>query len=79
MDTIKEGRGVPSPPQPPDWRTALDERMRTHVAYCQNYVADWDHGPPGHYDLVTIDALAKLLDGQPLTRPRRGVRVGGNG
>jgi hypothetical protein len=62
-DAIKEGEA----PTSPDWRDGLEPRIRAHVAYCQNYVTNHNHGAPGHLDRVTVDALAKLLDGAPVT------------
>lgn len=60
-----------TPPEPDapalDWRDALEPRIRQHVAYCQSYVTNHNHGAPGHLDRVTVDTLAKLLDGADLT------------
>lgn len=49
-------------PPPTDWRTLLDDRTATHVTFAQSYAREYHHGAPGHLDLMTIDALAKLLD-----------------
>lgn len=40
----------------------LDERTRKHVLFARNYAENFSHGAPGHLDLLTIAALAKLLD-----------------
>lgn len=60
-----------TPPEPdapsPDWRDSLEPRIRKHIAYCQNYVAQHNHGAPGHLDRVTVDTLAKILDGEEVT------------
>ena len=45
-----------------DWLFKLDERTRLHVAWARLYASDFNHGAPGHLDLLTIAALAKLLD-----------------
>lgn len=67
--SIKEGQ-VTLQPTPDDstpaWRDGLDDRTRRHVAFCQNYAANHNHGAPGHIDYLTIDTLAKILDGQPV-------------
>ena len=55
---IKEG-GAPASP---NWRDGLEPRIRQHVAYCQDYVTNHNHGAPGHLDRVTVDTLAKYLD-----------------
>ena len=47
---------------PPDWRTNLDQRTATHVQFAQHYAANFNHGAPGHLDLLTIAQLAQLLD-----------------
>jgi len=52
----------PQTEQPPQWAARLDERTQKHVAFAQNYARDYAHGAPGHLDLMTIAALAKLLD-----------------
>lgn len=59
MDTIKEGD---TPEKSSDWRDHQDPRVRKHIAYCQNYVAKFDHGAPGHMDRHVVDTLAKQLD-----------------
>lgn len=44
------------------WRAKLDDRARKHVAFAQHYADHFSHGAPGHLDLLTIAALANLLD-----------------
>ncbi len=46
----------------PHWSDGLDGRICVHIAYARTYAADYAHGAPGHLDLMTIAALAKLLD-----------------
>lgn len=46
----------------PSWRSSLDDRMRTHVAFAEHYAQHFAHGAPGHLDLLTIAKLASLLD-----------------
>jgi hypothetical protein len=48
--------------QPPQWPEQLDDRTRKHIAFARQYAAQFAHGAPGHLDLMTIAALAKLLD-----------------
>lgn len=55
---------TPAAPTPSDWREHQDPRIRKHIAYCQNYVARFDHGAPGHLDRHAVDTLAKQLDAQ---------------
>lgn len=62
-EPIKEGE-TPATSPPPDWRDGLDDRTRRHVAFCQDYAAKHNHGAPGHIDYLTVDTLAKILDGQ---------------
>lgn len=52
----------PHVPQPRNWRDGLDPRMRKHVAFCQDYAANHNHGAPGHLDYLTIDTLAAVID-----------------
>lgn len=37
-------------------------RLRKHIAFARNYVAEFGHGAPGHIDWVVITKLAELLD-----------------
>lgn len=52
----------PQTEQLPQWMEGLDERTVKHIAFARNYAAQFAHGAPGHLDLMTIAALAKLLD-----------------
>jgi len=60
----KEGQTLKALPQwqPPQWMARLDERTNKHIAFARQYAAQFAHGAPGHLDLMTIAALAKLLD-----------------
>lgn len=49
-------------PQPVNWRDGLDPRMRKHVAFCQDYAANHNHGAPGHLDYLTIATLAEMIE-----------------
>lgn len=40
----------------------LDDRTRKHVIFARHYAESFNHGAPGHLDLLTIAALARLLD-----------------
>lgn len=51
-----------APSQPGDWVGLLDQRMRAHVAFARVYTGDFNHGAPGHLDLLTISALAGVID-----------------
>jgi hypothetical protein len=44
------------------WASQLDARTRQHVDFARMYAQIWHHGAPGHLDLMTIAALAALLD-----------------
>jgi len=44
------------------WRKMFDERTLTHIAFCQNYAANYHHGAPGHMDYMTISLLAHILE-----------------
>ena len=44
------------------WTDDLDGRTRVHIAYARVYASDYAHGAPGHLDLMTIAALAEMLD-----------------
>lgn len=46
----------------PSWMADLPKRLRPHVHFCRDYVVRHNHGTPGHINLVTIAALADLLD-----------------
>jgi hypothetical protein len=50
------------PKQPPQWMAQLDGRTNKHIVYARVYARDFAHGAPGHLDLMTIAALAGLLD-----------------
>lgn len=52
----------PQTEQPPQWMAGLDERMQKHIVFARDYAARFAHGAPGHLDLITIAALANLLD-----------------
>lgn len=52
----------PLQPTPPQWSAQLDERTCKHIVYAREYAARFAHGAPGHLDLMTIAALAQLLD-----------------
>lgn len=51
-----------APQEPPQWMAALDERTNKHIVYARTYAREFAHGAPGHLDLMTIAALAELLD-----------------
>lgn len=44
------------------WMDGLDDRTRKHVIFARHYAESFNHGAPGHLDLLTIAALARLLD-----------------
>jgi hypothetical protein len=50
------------PKQPPQWMTQLDERTQKQIQFARVYRAEFGHGAPGHLDMMTIAALAQLLD-----------------
>lgn len=51
-----------APRQPSDWVAQLEQRMRAHVAFARTYTREFNHGAPGHLDLLTISALAGVID-----------------
>jgi hypothetical protein len=44
------------------WTAHLEPRQQTHVAFARAYARDFNHGAPGHLDLVLVARLAELLD-----------------
>lgn len=52
----------PQTEQPPQWAALFDERTNKHIAFACDYAARFAHGAPGHLDLMTIAALAALLN-----------------
>lgn len=55
-------KNKPQTEQPSQWMAALDERTQRHIVFARDYAVRFAHGAPGHLDLMTIAALAKLLD-----------------
>lgn len=49
-------------PMPAAWFANLDPRTQKHVEFARSYAADFNHGAPGHLDLLTIAQLADKLD-----------------
>lgn len=41
--------------------TRFDDRMQKHIDFCMQYERFWDHGAPGHLDMLTISRLATSL------------------
>lgn len=63
MTPTPEDPSAPMPaPQLAAWLASLDPRTQTHVAFARNYAANFNHGAPGHLDLLTIAQLADKLD-----------------
>jgi hypothetical protein len=44
------------------WMSDLPDREHTHVLYAINYVTAFNHGVPGHLDLVVIAHLSRQLN-----------------
>jgi hypothetical protein len=63
-------QGPPLPMPPPQWMAALDERTQKHIVYARVYAREFAHGAPGHLDLMTIAALAKILDDKEYQRAK---------
>lgn len=61
-NALQASQNKPQSEQPPQWMAQLDERTNKHIAFARTYAAQFGHGAPGHLDLMTIAALAKLLD-----------------
>lgn len=49
-------------PDQTDWVWMLDQRMQSHVSFARMYTREFNHGAPGHLDLLTISALAGVID-----------------
>lgn len=43
------------------WIDGYEERMRKHIQFALKYADDFNHGAPGHLDLLTIATLARQL------------------
>lgn len=43
------------------WIDGYDDRMRKHIQFALDYAANYNHGAPGHLDLLTIATLARQL------------------
>lgn len=43
------------------WIDGYEERMRKHIQFALKYADEFNHGAPGHLDLLTIAALARHL------------------
>lgn len=43
------------------WIDGYEDRMRKHIQFALEYVAHYEHGAPGHLDLMTIATLARHL------------------
>jgi hypothetical protein len=59
----REDRGAQyqSPEPVKHWIDGYEERMRKHIKFALAYAADFNHGAPGHLDLLTIATLARHL------------------
>jgi len=71
---MDESQAPLQPKQPPRWMAVLDERTNKHIVYARTYAREFAHGAPGHLDLMTIAAMANLLDnyeghGSPWPQP----------
>jgi len=52
---------VAAPAPVAHWVDGYEERMRKHIQFALDYAAHYEHGAPGHLDLMTIAALARHL------------------
>lgn len=63
--TAQEERGMDGPAAAPDpikhWIEGYEPRMQKHIQFALKYADDFDHGAPGHLDLITIAKLARHL------------------
>lgn len=61
--TAQEERGMAfeSPVPVKHWIDGYEERMRKHIQFALKYADDFNHGAPGHLDLLTIATLARHL------------------
>lgn len=61
----QEERGMAGTAAAPDpirhWIDGYEERMRKHIQFALKYADDFNHGAPGHLDLLTIATLARQL------------------
>lgn len=67
MEPNEQGKTAPESsneaPQPQRLSlTVVDPRMKKQIEFARNYVANFNHGAPGHLDLITIDWLASTLE-----------------
>jgi hypothetical protein len=46
---------------PERWADRFDERMLKQIAFCKEYEARFNHGAPGHLDMLVISRLADCL------------------
>lgn len=49
-------------PSQPNWMDTFDERQQKEIDFARLYVAQYNHGSPGHMHLQVIAKLAALLD-----------------
>lgn len=47
---------------PPSWLASFEERQQREIDMARLYVAQYNHGSPGHLHLQIIAKLAALLD-----------------
>lgn len=62
--TVQEERGmagVDGAKPVAHWIDGYEERMRKHIQFALKYADEFNHGAPGHLDLLTIAALARHL------------------
>lgn len=57
-----QGPIVAAAPNPiAHWIEGYDERTRKHIQFALDYATHYEHGAPGHLDLMTIARLARHL------------------
>jgi hypothetical protein len=49
-------------PKQTDWAWRLDPRMQSHVSFARTYTREFNHGAPMQLDLLTISALAGIIE-----------------
>lgn len=61
VERVNEQGPVAAPQPINHWIEGYEPRMRKHIQFALEYAANYDHGAPGHLDLMTIATLARQL------------------
>lgn len=72
VDLVNAQGSAATPDPISHWIDGYDERMRKHIQFALKYADDFNHGAPGHLDLLTIATLARQLSFALDVEPPRG-------